>query len=91
MSDDKRLTFSREIRLGEVLTVLFVSVAVVASWQRNDSRIGRLEDDRVEQKAVNAELKTTIKETANELRSDIREVANTVRRIENRESRVRGG
>lgn len=81
--------FSREIRTGDLLTALMIALGGLGMWFKTDARIGRLEEVAVEQKGVNAELKSAIKEGRDELRGDIKEVGNAVRRLESRVGRGR--
>lgn len=79
---DRKIKFSPDVRLGDVLTIAGVLVAGALAWSKTDARVTRLEEIAVRQETTNGRLEASIKENVTDLRSDIKEVAQTVRRIE---------
>ena len=84
--DDKRMHFSREVRLGEVITALVIVVGGVAAWGKTDNRIATLEENQREQKATNVDLRQSIREVGN----DVKDLSGSVRRIEGQMRANRG-
>jgi HAMP domain-containing protein len=81
---DRKITFSRDVRLGDLLTVIGVLLAGSFAWSKTDARVSRLEEIAVRQETTNGRLEASIKENVTDLRGDIKEVSQTVRRIESR-------
>jgi len=84
-----RFVFSREIRLGDLITVLGVGVATIAAWQRVDFRLDVIERAQGAQHVTNTELRSEIREVSVTINKEMKEQGQGLRRIEDKINRAR--
>lgn len=92
MTDESKpsaFSFSREIRLGDLLTIGTIILAGVAWTQHVDLRLQIIETAQASQVETNKELRSNVREVANTMAIEIKEQGATVRRIEDKINRAR--
>lgn len=92
MTDENKpsaFRFSREIRLGDLLTIGTIVLAGVAWTQHVDLRLQIIENAQASQVETNKDLRSNIREVANTMSSELREQGANLRRIEDKINRAR--
>jgi len=91
-----KLTFSRDIRLGEVVTAGSVVMSILGAWYALDGRQAKLEIQQSHQAVAIEAVKSDVREVRGEMREqgralqiENREITSTVRRIEDKINRAR--
>lgn len=81
--------FSREIRLGDLLTMGTIILGAVAWTQHVDLRLQIIESAQASQVETNKEMRSNIREVANTMSSELKDQGATIRRIEDKINRAR--
>jgi hypothetical protein len=84
-----RFHFSREVRLGDVLTIAGVALLMYGNQQRDQLRVENLERGQVAQAVTNKELRGEIREVALTVSQDIKELGKDVRDMRDKINRAR--
>jgi hypothetical protein len=87
--DKPRFSFSKEIRLGDMLTVAGLGLATLAFGQKVDFRIEQLERAQAVQVITNGEMRKDLKEVSEKISGELKEQGGAIRRIEDKVNRAR--
>lgn len=88
-NEHPRFRFSREIRLGDLVTVFGVLIGTAAAMQRMDFRVDVLERANAAQAHTNTEMKAEIREVSLTVGREMKEQGQAIRRIESKLDRAR--
>lgn len=84
-----RFHFSREVRLGDVITIAAVALLVYGNQLRDQLRVDQLERGQVAQATTNKEIRQEIREVALTVSQDMKELRQDVRDVRDKINRAR--
>lgn len=84
-----RFRFSREVRLGDVLTIVGVALLIYGNQQRDQVRVENIERAQVAQAVTNKEIRQEIREVALTVSQDIKDLSKDVRDVRDKINRAR--
>lgn len=83
------ITFSREVRLGDIFTVLGVAATTVAALSSLSTRVEFLEKANAQQVQTNKEIRQDLHESTTAIGADIKELRQDVGAIRDKMNRAR--
>jgi hypothetical protein len=82
-------SFSKEIRLGDLVTLAGILIGFVAWGQKMDLRIDLVEKAQAEQVRTGEKLRADFREATQAIATEVKEQGATIRRVEDKINRAR--